>query len=186
MDTRRNLKYSRAFPYVGAQRLGMLRPSQREPTQESALREYAILHRTPNSGAPRPSLAVSILFLATALSTIPADAAELMIGGGGLSGINALGILGSIPTLTPPGAAIAMPTPAQPGAAIAMPTSAQPGAISDGRFILPANPINPINPTRLACQPLTQTAWDALRRGNKHRYNNALAQYNACVDAREW
>ena len=29
----RNLKYSRAFPYVGAQRLGMLRPSQREPTQ---------------------------------------------------------------------------------------------------------------------------------------------------------
>ena len=167
MDTRRNLKYSRAFPYVGAQRLGMLRPSQREPTQESALREYAILHRTPNSGAPRPSLAVSILFLATALSTIPADAAELMIGGGGLSGINALGILGSIPTLTPPGAAIAMPTPAQPGAAIAMPTSAQPGAaiamptsaqpgaISDGRFILPVNPINPINPTRLACQPLT-------------------------------
>ena len=91
MDTRRNLKYSRAFPYVGAQRLGMLRPSQREPTQESALREYAILHRTPNSGAPRPSLAVSILFLATALSTIPADAAELMIGGGGLSGIKRTG-----------------------------------------------------------------------------------------------
>ena len=159
------------------------------------MREYAILRRTPNSGAAQPVLSASILFLATALSTTPGDAAELMIGGGGLSGINSLGILGSIPSLTPPGAAIAMPTPAQPGAAIAMPTPAQPGgaiamptpaqpgAISHGRVILP---VNPINPTRLACKPLTQTGWDALRRGNKHRYHNALAQYNACVDARDW
>ncbi len=126
-----------------------------------------------------------------------------MIGGGGLSGINSLGILGSIPTgilgsiPTQPGPAIAMPTqpgpaiamPTQPGPAIAMPTQTQPRVISDGRVILlvnPINPINPINPTRLACKPLTQTAWNAVRRGKKHRYDNALAQYNACVDARDW
>ena len=121
-----------------------------------------------------------------------------MIGGGGLSGINSLGILGSIPTLTPtvpaitiptsaqPAAAVAMPTPTQSGlgaSAIAMPVAAQRGVISDGRAILL---VNPINPTRLACKPLTQTTWNALRRGKKHRYDNALAQYNACVDARDW
>ena len=164
------------------------------------MREFAILRRTPNSGAARPLLAASILFLATALSTTPGDGAELMIGGGGLSGINSLGILGSIPTgilgsiPTQPGPAIAMPTqpgpaiamPTQPGPAIAMPTQTQPRVISDGRVILLVNPINPINPTRLACKPLTQTAWNAVRRGKKHRYDNALAQYNACVDARDW